>query len=415
MTGALDVTQLRADARERAAARTPIAFDGDIVGANLAGIGVRRYQPTGAAPGAFIYLHGGYAVFGDLDLQDNYCRLLAAGLAVEVVSVDYRLTPEATLAESVADALTVLDLLHTHGVHRLWLVGDSAGGTVACLAAEATDLPLEGLLLTNPVLDLSLSSFDDDAPEGPDRELSEFALLNWCRADDLANAPELRYRTEGLPPCLVVVGDRDALVPEARAFIAACGKTDVRSRLVVLPGAGHGFVSTGRAADVVAAAVSWFDLVSPAGAAGTAPDMKGHIAEASVIVAAPPERVWAALTEPDYVRQYLMGTDLATDWKPGSPITWSGEWEGKPYTDKGEVIEVVEGKRLAYTHYSPLSGAEDSPENYHTLWWSLEEVSGGTQLVLNQDNNSSEEEAAHNRDNWQQVMASLKKVAEGTD
>ncbi len=69
----------------------------------------------------------------------------------------------------------------------------------------------------------------------------------------------------------------------------------------------------------------------------------------------------------------------------------------------------------AYTHYSPLTGAEDSPENYHTLWWTLEEVSGGTQLVLNQDNNSSEEEADHNRDTWQQVMASLKKVAEGTD
>ncbi len=141
--------------------------------------------------------------------------------------------------------------------------------------------------------------------------------------------------------------------------------------------------------------------------------MKGHIAEASVIIAARPERVWAALTEPDDVRQYLMGTNLETDWKPGGPITWSGEWEGKPYTDKGEVIEVEEGRHLAYTHYSPLSGAEDSPENYHTLWWSLEEVSGGTQLVLNQDNNSSQEEADRNRDNWQQVLGGLKNVAEG--
>jgi len=270
-------------------------------------------------------------------------------------------------------------------------------------------------LLTNPVLDLSLSSFDDDAPEGPDRELSEFALLNWCRVDDLANAPELRYRTEGLPPCLVVVGDRDALVPEARAFVAACEKTGVRSRLVVLPGAGHGFVSTGRAPDVVAAAVGWFELVSPALPTGTTPVMKGHIAEASIIVAAPPERVWAVLTEPDQVRRYLMGTTLETDWKPGSPITWSGEWKGNHYTDKGEVVEVEECKRLVYTHYSPLSGAEDSPENYHTLWWSLEEVSGGTQIVLTQDNNSSVEEAAHNRETWQQVMASLKKVAESTD
>jgi uncharacterized protein YndB with AHSA1/START domain len=140
--------------------------------------------------------------------------------------------------------------------------------------------------------------------------------------------------------------------------------------------------------------------------------MLGHIAEASVIVDAPPARVWAALTDPDQVRQYLMGTDLSTDWLPGSPITWSGEWEGKPYTDKGEVIEVEVGKRLAYTHYSPLSGVADAPENYHTLWWSLKKVSGGTQVVLNQDNNSSQEEADRNRDNWQQVMASMKKVIE---
>jgi uncharacterized protein YndB with AHSA1/START domain len=142
--------------------------------------------------------------------------------------------------------------------------------------------------------------------------------------------------------------------------------------------------------------------------------MNGHIAEASVIVAAPPERVWAVLTEPDNVRQYLMGTELKTDWKPGSPITWSGEWEGKPYTDKGEVIEVEAGKRLTYTHFSPLTGAEDAPENYHTLWWELEEVSGGTQVVLNQDNNSSVEEADRNRATWEQVLHSMKKLAEGS-
>lgn len=140
--------------------------------------------------------------------------------------------------------------------------------------------------------------------------------------------------------------------------------------------------------------------------------MKGHVAEATIVVAAPPERVWRALTDPAQVRQYLMGTELATDWRPGSPITWSGEYEGKAYVDKGEVLEVSEPRRLAYTHFSPLSGAEDSPEHYHTLWWRLEEVSGGTQLVLTQDNNSSAEEAARNQDTWSGVLHELKKVAE---
>ena len=141
--------------------------------------------------------------------------------------------------------------------------------------------------------------------------------------------------------------------------------------------------------------------------------MLGHIAEATVIVAAPPAKVWAALTEPDQVRQYLMGTELETDWQPGNPITWSGDYNGKSYVDKGEVVEVEKNRRLTYTHFSPLTGAEDSPENYHTLWWSLEEVSGGTQLVLNQDNNATAEEADQNAVNWQGVLDSLKKVAEG--
>ena len=74
--------------------------------------------------------------------------------------------------------------------------------------------------------------------------------------------------------------------------------------------------------------------------------MLGHIAEAIVIVAATPAKVWAALTEPDQVRQYLMGAELKTDWQPGSPITWTGEYEGRSYVDKGEILEVEEHRRL---------------------------------------------------------------------
>jgi acetyl esterase len=256
----VDVAKLRADARERTASRTPVPFVGEVVSGNLAGVGVRHYRPTDAHEGAVIYLHGGYGLFGDLDLQDNYCRALATSLGIDLTSVDYRLAPEASLAESVADALTVLDLLHAGGVQRLWLAGDSAGGAVACLAAEATQTPLEGLLLTNPLLDLSLSSFDDDAPEGPDRELSEFALLSWCRVDDLAHAPELRFRATGLPPCLVIVGERDALVPEARAFVEACRAAGVHARLVELRDAGHGFVATDRSVDVLTEAAAFFGV-----------------------------------------------------------------------------------------------------------------------------------------------------------
>ena len=60
---------------------------------------------------------------------------------------------------------------------------------------------------------------------------------------------------------------------------------------------------------------------------------KGFAAAASVTIAATAERVWDALTNPSLIKQYLFGTDAISDWKPGSPITYRGVWEGKPYED----------------------------------------------------------------------------------
>ena len=92
--------------------------------------------------------------------------------------------------------------------------------------------------------------------------------------------------------------------------------------------------------------------------------MTGYEATARTEVAAPPERVWEAMTDPDQVAEYMMGSRVESDWRPGSQITWSGEWEGRPYQDKGEVLEAEPGRRLVVTHYSPLTGQEDVPESY---------------------------------------------------
>ena len=81
--------------------------------------------------------------------------------------------------------------------------------------------------------------------------------------------------------------------------------------------------------------------------------MTRHEATADVVVAASPERVWRALTDPGQIAEYMMGSRVDTDWQPGSPITWSGEWQGKAYQDKGEVLELEPGTRLVVTHYSP--------------------------------------------------------------
>ena len=140
---------------------------------------------------------------------------------------------------------------------------------------------------------------------------------------------------------------------------------------------------------------------------------RGFEAISRVTIQAPMAQVWDALTNPDKVRKYLHGTNLVSDWKEGSPISWKGEWKGQSYEDKGAVLESDPPRHLKYTHWSPMGGSEDKPENYHTLTYELTEQGGDTVLTLVQDNNASQEDADKMAaDNWGPVLQGLKQTAE---
>lgn len=141
--------------------------------------------------------------------------------------------------------------------------------------------------------------------------------------------------------------------------------------------------------------------------------MTGYTAKAQTEIDASADKVWAAMTDPDQIKEYMFGSLVETDWKPGSPIRWKGEFQGKSYEDKGEVLEVEPGRRLKVTHFSPLTGQEDVPENYHTVTYDLDEHDGHTHVALTQDNAGSEEEAEHSSAMWQQMLDGLRKQVEG--
>ena len=140
---------------------------------------------------------------------------------------------------------------------------------------------------------------------------------------------------------------------------------------------------------------------------------RGFDAVKTVTIDAPRETVWEALTDPAKVKEWMHGTTVASDWVVGNPVTWTGEWKGRSYVDKGIVLAVEPGRLLRYTHWSPMGGTEDAPENYHTVTFELAGVRDTTTLTLTQDNNATQEEAdAVAENNWGPVLLGLKAVAE---
>ena len=143
--------------------------------------------------------------------------------------------------------------------------------------------------------------------------------------------------------------------------------------------------------------------------------MANHVATATVEIDASPARVWTALTDPAEIEKYMFGSHVVTDWRPGSSIVWEGEYEGKSYEDKGEIVEIKPARRLKVTHFSPLSGQEDVPENYHTLTYELEAAGPMTRVALSQDNNPTAEAAEHSKANWEKMLSGLKEVVETSE
>jgi len=135
--------------------------------------------------------------------------------------------------------------------------------------------------------------------------------------------------------------------------------------------------------------------------------MAGFTATAQTDVAATPERVWAALTKPEQIAAYMQGSRVTTTWHVGSSITWDGEYDGRPYQDKGKVLTYDEPHVLSVTHYSPMLGQPDEPENYHTLVYVLTTSGDCTHLELTQDGCDSEEQAAQFSQNWQAMLDGL--------
>jgi uncharacterized protein YndB with AHSA1/START domain len=141
-------------------------------------------------------------------------------------------------------------------------------------------------------------------------------------------------------------------------------------------------------------------------------------AEAMVDIHAPRGEVWRSLTDPARIKEYYLGAEVRTDWQVGRPITFKGEWEGKSYEDKGEILVFEPERKLAYSHWSPTGGKPDAPENYHVVEVTLDERDDTTRVTLRQSNleGGARDEDRANREryekNWKQMLEGLKQTTE---
>ena len=133
---------------------------------------------------------------------------------------------------------------------------------------------------------------------------------------------------------------------------------------------------------------------------------------AQILIDAPPAKVWEGLINPQLIKKYMGGADVVSDWRPGGPIIWQGLWQGNPYQDKGQILEFEPNRRLKYTHYSPASGMPNRPENYHVLTYSLIGRGGSTELVLLNENITTEAEQKYLERSWKIMLEDLKSVIE---
>lgn len=135
-------------------------------------------------------------------------------------------------------------------------------------------------------------------------------------------------------------------------------------------------------------------------------------AKTQITIHASPTKVWEALTTPALIKQYLMGADVHTDWKVGSPLEYTGTYNGKPFAEKGVIQKIEPRKVLQATHFSSSSGKADKPENYALVTWELHAQEAATVLSVAQDGIENEAGVEGAKKNWTQVLAALKKVVE---
>ncbi len=238
---------------------------------------VRIYAPAGAGPfPGIVYLHGGGFVIGDLDTHDPLCRQIAARTGAIVCAVDYRLAPEHPFPAAADDALAAARWFLAHAEDlgadrdRLFVMGDSAGGTLATVTARALrEQPgphLRGQILIYPItdhVDAGAASYAEFAEGyGLTRDGMRWFMRHYiadpAAATDPRVCPLRMPNLRGLPPAFVVTAEYDVLRDEGERYVERLREDDVDVTFDRAAGLHHGFI---RLFGILEESGQWIDRI----------------------------------------------------------------------------------------------------------------------------------------------------------
>jgi uncharacterized protein YndB with AHSA1/START domain len=134
----------------------------------------------------------------------------------------------------------------------------------------------------------------------------------------------------------------------------------------------------------------------------------------SILLNADVSRVWDIITHPEFANLYMFNCKMQSDWREGSPVTWTGIYENTPVKFTGVVLEVIPMQTLRFTAFDPHGGNEGYPENYIHVAYRLIQKRAGCELQVMLSNFDSDEMRAQiAAEEWDfNILPQIKSVAE---
>ena len=114
--------------------------------------------------------------------------------------------------------------------------------------------------------------------------------------------------------------------------------------------------------------------------------MSEFIIKKEILIDAPPESVFDALTDSEKIVEYFPLREVNSKWKVGSEVHYKGEVDGSEFTDYGTIDELNRPLKYKYTYWSDNHGTERVPENHLSICYQLSREGSGTRLRVEQSN-----------------------------